>query len=310
MHNGEVTNYMAIIQFRVRRACERIIGPNLTAYVLHLRPLEWPIMTAHFLLGVILATGIEMNLRSTILGWLTFVILLNGGTLAINSVFDQDKGDIGYLRQPPNPPKYLLHTSIVMLIASLIIGFQLPSLFAWCNTICIVMSILYSVPPFRLKARAGWDLLINCLGFGLLTPLAGWGLAGKPMATTIICVTLGFALLFGTLYPLTQLYQIEEDRNRGDNTLIIVLGEAISLTLATALAITAHLLFSWVAVRCGRSALPIIVSLTFWLMVLFPWLARWRQWTVAQSESGMYRALVAWAVTDIAVLITFWPTKC
>ena len=301
---------MATSQFKIRRAFEQTIGPTKMAYILHLRPLEWPVITVHFLVGSLLATGLEIRCHTTILGWLVFVLLLNGGTMAINSVFDQDDGDIGYLRQPPSPPKYLLHISTGMLVASFVIGFRLPTLFAWCNAICVVMSVLYSVPPFRLKSRAGWDLFVNCLGFGLLTPLAGWGLTGRPVSINIISIVIGFAFLFGALYPLTQLYQIEEDRNRKDRTLTIVLGEPTSIMLSISLTIIAHLWFTWGALCCGRNLSPIIVSLMSWLMVLLPWRAKWRQWTPKQHESGMYKALAVWAITDINILVTFWRLQC
>ncbi len=78
----------------------------------------------------------------------------------------------------PRPPRYLLQVAILMLAAALVLGFLLPPLFAWSNAACVAMAVFDSVPPARLKARAGWDLLINCLGFGLLTPLAGWGSIG------------------------------------------------------------------------------------------------------------------------------------
>ena len=47
--------------------------------------------------------------------------------------------------------------------------------------LCFVLSVLYSVPPFRLKAVAGADWLINMWGFGTLTPYAGWAATGLPL---------------------------------------------------------------------------------------------------------------------------------
>ena len=293
--------------FGMRRACERLAGPVLTAYLLHLRPMEWPIMTAHFLLGTLLAAGPRLPARAALLGWFVFVVLLNGGTLAINSAFDQDEGDIGYLRQPPKPPRHLLQVSALMLAAALVLGFRLPPLFAWSNAACVVMAVLYSVPPARLKARAGWDLLINCLGFGMLTPLAGWGLTGRPLPAGMVSVAVGFAFLFGALYPPTQVYQIEEDRARGDRTLVIVLGESASLGFAAGLALAAHLWFAWGMLQLGRNPLPLLLSLAAWLGVLLPWWARWRRWSQAQHQAGMYRALGAWAITDLSLLLLLWP---
>ena len=49
-----------------------------------------------------------------------WVVFLNGGTLAINSVFDKDEGDIGYLVVPPPLPRYLLAFSVGMELAILV----------------------------------------------------------------------------------------------------------------------------------------------------------------------------------------------
>lgn len=297
-------------EFVIRRYARAVLGPDLMAYILHLRPLEWPIMTAHFLLGTLLAVGWNLPWRPVIIGWLVFILLMNGGTMAINSAFDQDEGDVGYLKQPPKPPKYLFHVSMAMLLSSLALGFFLPPLFAWSNAACVVMSILYSAPPVRLKARAGWDLLINCVGFGALTPAAGWGLTGRAMDFGFLLLCLGFTLLFGALYPLTQIYQVEEDRARGDKTLVIRLGEGKSLWLAFLLAVFAHGLFFW-AIWLHQNSLLLrycgLFSLAAWGVVLLPWALGWRRWSMVQHEKGMYRALAAWAITDISVLFLMWP---
>ncbi|MGA2080833.1 MAG: UbiA family prenyltransferase [Holophaga sp.] len=294
-------------EFAVRKAFERVFGPRLMPYLLHLRPMEWPIMTAHFLLGAILAVGLRLPPGRTLLAWFVFIVLLNGGTLALNSAFDQDEGDIGYLRRPPKPPRHLLLVSSLMLAAALGLGFLLPPLFAGCNAACVAMAVLYSVPPVRLKARAGWDLLINTAGFGLLTTLAGWAFTGRPLTGWMLALAVGFACLFGALYPPTQIYQIEEDRARGDRTLVIVLGETASLAGASALALGAHLWFAWAALKAGRPVYPLLVSLGPWMAVLLPWWARWRRWTPARHQKGMYWALGAWGVTDVTVLGLFWP---
>jgi len=297
--------------FGLRQRFARLLGPTLMAYILHLRPLEWPIMTAHFLLGTMLAVGLRVPPKATLLGWFVFVVLLNGGTLAINSAFDQDEGDIGYLKQPPKPPRHLFQVSLVMLILSLGLGFLLPPVFAWSNAVCVIMAILYSVPPIRLKARAGWDMLINCLGFGLLTPLAGWGLTGRPLTSPFLALAIGFAFLFGALYPLTQIYQVEEDRARGDRTLVIKLGEARSLELALLMTIAAHACFAWglwhFTPPKGLLLAGLIPSAALWGAILLPWRLRWRQWDSKRHEAGMYHALIAWALTDLSLLSLMWP---
>jgi lycopene elongase/hydratase (dihydrobisanhydrobacterioruberin-forming) len=294
-------------QFPVRRFFEGLLGPRVMPYLLHLRPLEWPIMTAHFLLGTLLAVGTGFSTVPAFLGWLVFVALMNGGTLAINSAFDQDEGDIGYLKAPPKPPEHLLGFACLLLGSAAILGFLLPRSFALINLACVVMSVLYSVPPTRLKARAGWDLLINCLGFGLLTPLAGWALTGRPFTAPILSAALGFAFLFACLYPMTQIYQVAEDSRRGDRTLVIQVGVGRSLVLALLAAVAAHGFFLAGALARGRSPWSLLPSLMAWLAVLLPWLRGWRTWTDPQHEKGMYFGLGAWAVTDLSLLALLWP---
>ncbi len=66
-------------------------------------------------------------------------------------------------------------------------------------------------------------------------------------------VLLAFCPLFAALYPLTQLYQLEEDTRRGDRTLACVLGVRRSLTAALAAAALAFALFA-AAGGAGRLA--------------------------------------------------------
>lgn len=303
--------------YRLRRAFASVLGPTALAYLLHLRPLEWPIMTAHLLLGTLWASGLQAFGAGawpwTLLGWCAFVALLNGGTLAINSAFDEDEGDIGYLKAPPRPPKHLLAFSVVLLAASLAAAalfFRVAprgGLFFWTVLACVAMSVLYSVPPVRLKARAGWDLLINCLGFGFMTPLAGWAISGKAVPAPVLAACGGFGLLFATLYPMTQIYQVAEDTARGDRTLVIRLGVGRSLDMALAALVLAHGAFAWAVRVHGTNLLWLGGSLAAWLLVLVPWRLDWARWTDRQHEAGMYRGLMAWALTDLSLLVLLWP---
>ena len=291
----------------------RLLGRRLD-YLLHMRPVEWPIMAAHTTLGWLLAVGVSGAARGDALGpllagLLAWVVCLNGGTLAINSAFDRDEGDIAYLRRPPPPPKYLFGFGLGLMVAGQVIALALPRGFAVAYAICFVLSVLYSVPPFRLKAVAGADWLINMWGFGTLTPYAGWALTGNPVPLPLAIVLLAFCPLFASLYPLTQLYQLEEDARRGDRTLSIRLGMARSLDVAIGAAIVAFALFAvaarlsgWTpendgAWRLGALALALVV----WLAVLLPWRARHEAMSPAAHQRGMYLALGAWAATDAAV---------
>lgn len=288
-------------------------------YLLHLRPAEWPIMAAHTAVGYLLAVGLA-GLRSgqhaaaVLLGLVLWVVCLNGGTLALNSAFDRDEGDVAYLRRPPPPPVRLATFSLLLMSAGQLAALTLPAGYAVAYAVCFVLSVLYSVPPFRLKAVAGADWAINMVGFGTLTPYAGWAATGIPVDLARGLVLIGFCPLFAALYPLTQLYQVEEDVRRGDRTLASALGPGRSLDAALGTAVAAFMLFAAGGVGAGWR-LPgdgwrwglLALAATAWAAVLMPWRARAAMLSSAEHQARMYRALAAWAVTDVVVVLA-WAT--
>jgi lycopene elongase/hydratase (dihydrobisanhydrobacterioruberin-forming) len=305
---------------RVARAAGyRLLGPRLD-YFLHLRPAEWPIMAAHTAVGYLLAVGLSgaatgQRIGPAVLGLLLWVVCLNGGTLALNSAFDRDEGDVAYLRSPPPPPRRLAEWSLALMVAGQVIAFLLPLGFRLAYAFCFVLSVLYSVPPFRLKSVAGADWLINMWGFGTLTPYAGWAATGVPVDPARGLVLLAFCPLFASLYPLTQIYQLEEDARRGDRTLACVLGVRRSLDAALATALLAFLLFVAAGLRAGWRAaggdlwrwVGLALAALGWLVVLLPWRLGHQRMSPAEHQRGMYLALGAWAVTD-AVVVGAWGT--
>jgi lycopene elongase/hydratase (dihydrobisanhydrobacterioruberin-forming) len=299
-----------VVRSGVRRLGYRLLPGAGFDYLLHMRPREWPIMIAHTALGYFLAHGISgAHISALIPGLLVWVLLLNGGTLALNSAFDRDEGDIGYLDAPPPAPRHLALWGITLMLAGQLLALALPRGFAIAYLICFLMSVLYSVPPVRLKSVAGADWIINMLGFGTLTPYAGWALSRIPLTASGAWVLGGFAPLFAALYPLTQLYQLDEDRARGDRTLALALGVRASLAVsigAVAIAFACFARAAYLSPRVAgdaRGVFALAVAAALWLAVLVPWAIRAPHMTPHAHKRGMYAALLAWAATDVAVLL-------
>jgi 4-hydroxybenzoate polyprenyltransferase len=303
----------------VRATGYRMLGRRLD-YVLHLRPAEWPIMAAHTAVGYLLAVGLAgaaagTRLAPALVGLALWVVCLNGGTLALNSAFDRDEGDVAYLRRPPAPPRHLAAFAIGLMGAGQILALRLPAPYAVAYAVCFVLSLAYSVPPLRLKAVAGADWIINMWGFGTLTPYAGWAATGLPLDAARGLVLLAFGPLFAALYPLTQLYQLEDDSRRGDRTLACVLGVRKSLSAALGAAALAFALFAAAGLRAGWRAgggdlwrwAGLALALIAWAAVLIPWRRGWAALHPQDHQRGMYRALGAWAVTDLVVVLA-WGT--
>lgn len=300
-----------------RDAGYAVLGRRLD-YLLHLRPAEWPIMAAHTAVGYLLAVGLAgaaagTRLAPAAVGLVLWVVCLNGGTLALNSAFDRDEGDVAYLRRPPLPPRHLAAFAIGLMGAGQILALRLPAPYPVAYAVCFVLSLAYSVPPLRLKSVAGADWIINMWGFGTLTPYAGWAATGLPLDAAGGLVLLAFCPLFAALYPLTQLYQLEEDTRRGDRTLACVLGVRSSLTAALGAAALAFALFAAAGLRAGWRAAGhdlwrwggLALALAAWTAVLVPWRRGWAALHPRDHQRGMYRALGAWALTDLVVVLAW-----
>jgi 4-hydroxybenzoate polyprenyltransferase len=288
------------------------------------RPRQWPVLTAQFAVGAALALPPWPALPLAAAGlapwtlagaWLAWVALLNGGTLAYNSAWDRDTEPVAYLRRPPRPPRGLAPASLVAMVAGVALGTVAAGpAFGALTAACVVLSVAYSHPLPRLKGRPGLDLLVNMAGYGAGTTAAGW-LAARaalpvgapaPVVPAALAV-LAFALLFGSFYPQTQIYQAETDRARGDRTLAVRLGPRRSLMLSLVLGVA--------ALGALQAALAVAgVSHWRWLpgAALFLWLAHACLWrtragtmAVAAHERGMYLALGLWALVDVA-LVAAW----
>jgi hypothetical protein len=69
--------------------------------------------------------------------------------------------------------------------------------------------------------------------------------------------------------------------------------------------VLAFALLGWAAGILRASLVALGLPLAAWLAVLVPWLLRHESWSPAEHQRGMYRALTAWAVTDVVVLLVF-----
>src|SRR5688572_15071989 len=270
-------------------------------------------MIAHTSIGFVIAIGVRAmasgtHLPAYLTALLAWVGCLNAGTLALNSAFDHDEGDIGYLDAPPPPPRHLAAASLTLMAIGQLIAVALTPAFAIAYAACFAMSVAYSVPPVRLKAVAGADWVINIVGVGVLTPFAGWVATGAPLRPDGVWVMIGFGCLFGALYPLTQIYQFEEDTSRGDRTLARMLGVGPSLWASAVMATLAFIAFwraMWLAGPTRLSEFSLTVAAACWAVVLGFWLFRYRRMSGEEQKHGMYRALLAWGVTDLAVVAAF-----
>ncbi len=185
-----------------------------------------------FLLPIYLfALAISPNISSQGILF-TFIILhifIYPASNAYNSYFDKDEGSIGLLKKPPPVTIGLYYTSIMFDFIGIAWAWLISPQFAVLVFIYGMASKAYSHPGIRLKKRpfAGWFVA----GFfqGVFTfYMAYVGINNFSLATSlswkVILPGLLTSLFLWGSFPMTQIYQHNEDGRRGDKTLSIILG--------------------------------------------------------------------------------------
>ncbi|RYU79722.1 UbiA family prenyltransferase [Hymenobacter persicinus] len=145
-----------------------------------------------------------------------------------NSYYDRDEGSIGGLEKPPKVSEELIH--LVWLFDALaVLGAALLSpFFALLVAIYLLISKAYSYEGIRLKKYPFLSTLVVVVFQGAFTFLMTQVGVGAPKAvmlepTNLLLALVSTLFLCGS-YPLTQVYQHQEDRQRGDLTLSLWLG--------------------------------------------------------------------------------------
>jgi 4-hydroxybenzoate polyprenyltransferase len=212
------------------------MAADLRTLFVHLRLHFQLLLAPVFLWGWLIAGG-GLS-RSVLLGFVAFHAFLYSGATAFNSYYDRDVGPVGGLERPPNVVPALLPFALGVqavgwLLAALV---NLPFWLAY--GIFVGLSFAYSHPRIRWKARTWTSLLVVGFGQGALAFVAAWAATrGEIASAWSLDGSLGASaavLLILALYPLTQLYQIDEDAARGDRTVAVVWGPTRCFAFALA----------------------------------------------------------------------------
>ncbi len=195
---------------------------------LHLR-----IPFSYFLLPVFLfSLAISPNITGKSILW-TFIIVhffLYPASNGYNSYFDKDEKSIGGLKNPPPVKKGLYYLSLLFDVIAIVLGFLLINpTFAFMLLIYGLVSKAYSHPAIRLKKLPVTGWLVAGLFQGLFTfmmcyvGINKYSFENVSKFNVLIPGILSTMMLWAN-YPMTQIYQHEEDEKHGDMTISRKLG--------------------------------------------------------------------------------------
>jgi hypothetical protein len=249
------------------------LGLEIKSFLSHLRlHYQFLILSGAFLSGAVLSPR---------LFWVPFFwqflnvhILLFGAVTVYNSFWDKDHGPIGGIRHPkPLAPWTLPAAWFLQFLGlglalwnSLASGavFAGSMLFFWC----------YSRPGIRWKGRP----LLSLFAIGASTGLGGfllgyWHSETVSLTWPIFLGAFGVTGLIVSLFPMSQIYQVDEDLNRLDRTFVSRYGLAgmryIYATLFPIGIILLSIGFSHIDIRLGGCflALGCLAGLWVWRVI-------------------------------------------
>ena len=284
------------------------MGSGWLSYIQHLRPMSFPIEFLHMITG--LAIGyvlfpVDVPLWRILLGIFVYVVLLNGGTLAYNSSFDNDEGDIGWLDSPPAKPRGLVLFSLIIHFVGFLLCALINVRFFIGGVIIILLSLAYSGPPLYLKRRPWFDFFINAIGYGSLVLYMGYALLDLQLTLTISVILSMIFILWGAGYLLTQLYQYSSDRRNKYRTTAQVLGIRGVFIFAIA---SAALLLGLVVYSSISGIIPFITLIfmaplfCYGAYYLFSWKNFFKK---RNAKHLMYRGYILVALFDVFLFLAF-----
>ena len=204
----------------------RSLWKEVAHFLIHLR---WHyqvfILSGGYLLGAYLSSDIDWS--SFWIQFLNVHLLLFGGATAYNSYWDKDEGPVGGLQAPPPMQRWMWSASLLLQLLGLWIALAAGFWFVVIYVLSLLLFWLYSSPHTRWKGTPLRSLIAIGVSTGTNSVFLGYLAAGKSTLSIIsIIASAGVALMVLSLYPVSQLYQMEEDQKRGDQTFAIRFGFA------------------------------------------------------------------------------------
>lgn len=182
----------------------------------------------HYQLGILSGCYLLGGALAGVMPWgewlaqlLNVHLLLFGGATAYNSYWDRDTGPVGGLRHPPPMRRWMHPASLALQGVGLLLAWYLSgTAFAAVYVLSMLLFWLYSSPHARWKGSPLKSLAAIGISTGANGVLMGYLAAthGQVDLRVVAPAALGAALVILSLYPVSQAYQAEEDRERGDRT--------------------------------------------------------------------------------------------
>ena len=208
-----------------------------------------------------------IDVPRAILVFIILHLLVYPSSNGYNSYMDRDTGSVGGIKNPLQPTVQLFFASVIMDIIAVALSLLISPLFAVCIIIYIICSRLYSYRKIRLKQYPLLGYLTVVINQGSVTFFMVYHGAHQNLDTHVSWLPLlASAFLIGGFYPITQIYQHQEDAKDGVTTISMQMGKKGTFLFCAAMYSVA-LLILWLYYSARELYTPFLVLLFFFLPV-------------------------------------------
>lgn len=243
--------------------------------------------------------------EQTMLLFVLLHLVIYPSSNAYNSTQDRDEGSIGGLKNPPPIPNSLSLVTLIMdlLALSLVWVFINVTVFALL-LLYILASRAYSYRGIRLKQYpiVGYLVVVTLQGglVFLATSLTASGVSLLDLSVNQWLGALAATVMIGGGYPITQIYQHEQDRRDGVKTMSMLLGIRGTLLYASSLfgLLTAMMVYLWWSQPVVPMLFVAITSPT--LLFFLYWMKRvWVNNSAANYDNTMKMNYISTATLNV-----------
>ncbi len=228
-----------------------------------------------------------------------------------NSYMDRDTSPIGGLKKPLQPTEELFRVTLLMDVLAVLLSLLISIFFAVGILIYILVSRAYSYRGIRLKKYPIIGYLTVMIFQGSFTFIICYHGCDKNLTTSIpFLPAIISSLLIGGFYPLTQIYQHEDDLKDGVKTISYILGYKGSFILCGMLYTLAVSLLYLYFSTTGETE-KFFVFILLMSPVLFYFLkwsnAVWHDISAANFNNTMKMNVIASSCTNLAfIALLIW----
>ena len=253
-----------------------------------------------FLLPVYLFAVSQVNDINWVNAALVFVILhflVYPASNGYNSYMDRDKTPIGGLVNPMQPTKQLFYVTVFLDVLAILVSAFISTLFAMGILLYIIASRAYSYRGIRLKQYPVIGFLTVFIFQGSLIFYIVFYVVQQNLVGSIpLLPAITSSFLIGALYPLTQIYQHNEDKKDGVITISALLGKKGSFLLSMLFFICAAvLLFIWFQDKNELNSFYLFLLVTIpVLFFFFIWMRKvWKDESSANYKNSLLMNVIA-----------------